>query len=93
MNKKIGVLLDTEAYGTQDGQIRTTVVPVGFFNPESRLMASEILDGKTQPQRLPELVKTLKHRPFKRSNPPSSSNEPYVAPHSEFIDMDDDIPF
>ncbi|UUM20845.1 hypothetical protein [Mycoavidus sp. SF9855] len=93
MNKKIGVLLDTEAYGKQDGQIRIKVVPVGFFNPDSRLIASEILDGNAQPQRLAELVETLKHRPFKRSNPPSSSNEPYVAPHIEFSDMDDDIPF
>ncbi len=93
MNKKIGVLFDTEAYENQDGQIRTKVVLVGFFNPESRLMALEILGGKAQPQRFAELVKTLRHRPLKRSNPPSSSNEPYVASHIEFIDMDDDIPF
>ncbi|MCX8566865.1 MAG: hypothetical protein ON057_001592 [Glomeribacter sp. 1016415] len=93
MHKKIGVLLDTSAYENQEGQIKIKVVPVGFFNPESRLIASEILDGKAQPQRLAELVETLKHRPFKRSNPPSSSNGPYVEPHIEFSDIDDDISF
>lgn len=93
MNKKIGVLFDTEEYEKQDGQIGIKVVPAGFFDAESHLIASEILDCKVQPQRLAQLTEKLKHRPLKKSNHQPSSSEPYGTTSSQFDDMDDDIPF
>ena len=63
MNKKIGVLFDTEEYEKQGGQIGIKVVPAGFIDDQSYLMASEILDRKVNPQRLFQLTEKLKHRP------------------------------
>ncbi len=93
MDKEIGVLFDTEEYEKRDGTVGINVVPAGFFDAKSDLMASEILDHKVQPQRLARVIEKLKHRPLKKSNHQPSSSEPYATTSSPFDDMDDDIPF
>jgi len=68
MNKRVGVLFETEDYPKKDGSIGTKVMPAYFFDGSTELVASEILDKKTTPMILEKLVKSLRHRPMRNSN-------------------------
>lgn len=98
--KPIGVLLETEDYEKQNGNVATRMVLKNVFRASDELTASEILDRKTQPLQLVRMVEGLRHRPMKNQTAPQQQyqhTEPTrtapAAPSSGFDDMDDDIPF
>jgi hypothetical protein len=69
LNKRVGILLAMEEYEKRNGggtgwSARLNAV----FQAETELTASEILDRKTTPQKLPQLVAALKDRPLKKSS-------------------------
>ncbi|KAG0186340.1 hypothetical protein DFQ28_008028 [Apophysomyces sp. BC1034] len=66
MDKKVGILFETEDYLKKDGSIGTKVVPAAFFEASSGLMAGEILDRKVEPVQLSKMILALRHRPLKR---------------------------
>ncbi|CCD30240.1 conserved phage-related hypothetical protein [Candidatus Glomeribacter gigasporarum BEG34] len=92
MHKRIGVLFDTETYYKPDGTPVVKAVPAHFFQADTGLMASELLDGKVQPQQKEKLIKRLRHRPAKEGSAP-----PAAASQSDFeslpYDSLNDIPF
>ncbi len=94
--KPIGVLLETEDYQKQDGDIGTRMVMRAVFQANTELTASEILDRKTTPEQLTKMVASLRHRPLKSTKPHAPAPQRQSAPSgagSGFDDMSDDIPF
>jgi len=92
-NKPIGLLLETEDYAKQDGSIGTRMVIAGIFQAGTELVASEILDRKTTPEKLAGMVARLRHRPIK-TRTPAKQGAATGSTGSGFDDMDDDsIPF
>lgn len=85
MNKPIGVILFVEEYKNKDGKIKEKMAIYGFFNPETKQMASEILD-KEEPTRLEKILLSLKNKRFEEKVPikEESTSEDH---------FDDDIPF
>jgi hypothetical protein len=74
MNKRVGILLAMEEYEKRDGSgtgwsARLNAV----FQADTELTASEILDRKTTPTKLPQLVAALKDRPLKNKSRAASS--------------------
>lgn len=93
MDRPIGILFETEEYEKNGGGTGVKVVPVAFFDADTELMASEILDKKVQPAQLAKMLPTLKHRPLKKASS-TQQRPPNPSPSgSRFEDMDDDIPF
>lgn len=103
MGKRIGLLLRKFLDTKQDGTDRDGVEIFGVFQADTELTASEVLDQKTKPERLPKMVDALAARPVydKRkkvggngaSQHPQSTTTRQSAPSTGFADMDDDIPF
>ncbi|SDV49242.1 hypothetical protein [Chitinasiproducens palmae] len=89
MDRDIGILFETEDYEKKDGTVGTRVVPAFFFQADTELVASEILDRRTQPLKLAGLVQQLKHRPLKATANRSASQHAGGG----FDATDDDIPF
>lgn len=89
--KDIGLLLETEDYTKQDGNIGTRMVLKAAFQATTELTATEILDRKTQPEQLEKMVLSLRHRPIKSSKPTRQATP--AGGGSGLDDMDDDIPF
>ena len=88
MGKKIGVVLQSEEYKKNNGDIGTRMILVRFFDAETRKTASEILD-KTPPVILENYLSTLKDKKLSQvipSHPSTSSNLTDDL-------MIDDIPF
>lgn len=101
--KPIGVLLESEDYLKQSGEVGTRMVLKHVFQASTELVASEILERKTLPEMLPKMVEGLRHRPLKTAAPKPTyrqsspqdgppAGHPASAP-SGFETMDDDIPF
>lgn len=95
MNKPVGILLAMEEYEKRDGSgtgwsARLNAV----FQAETELTASEILDRKTTPTKLPQLVAALKDRPLKK-RPASNggSHQMDGGAFDESAPFNDDIPF
>jgi len=95
LNKPIGILLEMEEYINGNGDIKNRMNFKHAFEAATELMADEILDKKTVPERLPREVAKLKDQfanqtnkpaPFNASKPQSERNPPPA-------DYDDDIPF
>jgi hypothetical protein len=68
LNKRVGILVAMEEYEKRNGggtgwSTRLNAV----FQADTELTASEILDRKTTPTKLPQLVAALKDRPLKKS--------------------------
>ena len=86
LDKPIGLLLVMEEY--KEGKWRPT--PVGVFQADTELVASEILDRKTQPTALPKMIERLRDRPMQ-------NRSSYAASHadapSSLSEIADDIPF
>src|SRR5260363_184925 len=61
----IDCVFETENYYKPDGTPVVKAVPAHFFQADTGLMASELLDGKVQPQQKEKLIKRLRHRPAK----------------------------
>jgi hypothetical protein len=100
LNKPVGILLAMEEYEKKDqnkqptGETGWSARLNAVFQASTELTAAEILDRKTTPQKLPQLVAALKDRPLKksgRSNPLNSPSHPMDG--GGFDSMDDSIPF
>ena len=99
MGKRIGLLLQKEL-GThsETGAATEKMVIFGVFSPDTELTASEILDGKMNPERLPHMLQMLMARPVRdnrKASVQAGTPRPATAstPGTRFDDMDDDIPF
>lgn len=99
MGKPIGLLLQKELQtNDRTGADVERLVIFGVFSPSTELTASEILDGKTNPERLPKMIDALMARPLRDSRKKASSaSRPTATARpsggKSFDDMDDDIPF
>lgn len=97
--KRIGVLLKKEL-GEYNGKDTEKMVVVGFFDPTTRLTASEILDKETVPKKLDKKIEYLMKNPVndtrKKQTQQSTYQQPKQSSHSNqtMDDFDDDkIPF
>jgi len=94
MGKKIGLLLQKElTTSIKDGSDREGVTIYAVFNAETELTASEILDGKQSPERLPKMVEALMANPVRDRREKKPAGRPAAPARTGFDDMDDDIPF
>ena len=93
--KPIGVLLETEDYEKQNGNVATRMVLKNVFRAADELTASEILDRKTQPLQLVRMIEGLRHRPVKNAPAQLYQEQPTrTAPTPDpSFDDGDDIPF
>jgi hypothetical protein len=93
--KPIGVLLETEDYEKQNGNVATRMVLRNVFRAADELTASEILDRKTQPLQLVRMIEGLRHRPVKNAPAHHYQEQPTrTAPTPDpSFDDGDDIPF
>jgi len=90
--KPIGVVLRSTEYekmkdGVKTGQYDWRLELMVPFDAASELTASEILDKKTQPEKLAAIVAGLEDKPLKKSSAPASHAQ------NEMPAFDDDIPF
>lgn len=91
MGKRIGLLLQRElSTNVENGKENDRVIIYGVFDADSELTASEILDQKTQPEKLAKMVQSLMAKPVndRRINKSSAPSDA-----GNFEKMDDDIPF
>lgn len=58
--RNIGIVLQKELYTKQGGGQGERLALIGVFQPETRLMVSELVDRKTKPEKLDRLLKGLK---------------------------------
>ena len=98
MDKKIGFLLQKELYSDfKDGSDRDRMIVVGVFNADNDLTASETLDGKTTPEKLPSMVNLLMDRPVRDSSKKGASQAKPAQGYQGGTGMPDDfgsdIPF
>jgi hypothetical protein len=93
--KPIGVLLETEDYEKQNGNVATRMVLRNVFRAADELTASEILDRKTQPLQLVRMIEGLRHRPVENAPAHHYQEQPTrTAPTPDpSFDDGDDIPF
>lgn len=91
MGKRIGLLLQKELATNQYGDDVERMVIFGVFSAETELTASEILDGKTTPERLSKMVEALAARPVRDSRYKAARSASSPAPAG--FDDEDDIPF
>ena len=90
-NKPIGFLLQKteEPSRKNPGETAWSAKLIAVFDPQSELMAAEILTNKKEPAMLAAKVATLADRPMKGK--PAASRQ--AAPVGGGADPDDDIPF
>jgi hypothetical protein len=89
--KPIGILLETEEYAAKDGSTKTRMILKGVFQANTELVASEILDRKTEPKILERLVMGLRHRQLKVAKFKLAMGT--TNRETPFQDDDLDIPF
>lgn len=87
LNKPVGLLFTMEEY--KQGKWRPNLA--GVFQAETELVASEILDRKTQPARLAQIVQRLQDKPFTGTAPTASNG--FSDTPAGYNAADDDIPF
>ena len=93
LNKPIGVLLTMEEYQKSNSTDTAWRPALSFvFDAKTELVASEILDRKTQPQQLEKMIVSLRDKPLKKQSGHASATH---QPAGSVADMDDDdsIPF
>lgn len=88
LDKPIGLLLTMEEY--KEGKWRPNLA--GVFQADTELVASEILERKTQPLTLPKMVERLRDKPM-QAQQGGSSYQPTNSGAPDFIDDTSDIPF
>lgn len=96
MGKRIGLLLQKElATHQMTGADVERMLIFGVFSADTELTASEILERKTNPERLGKMLDALAARPVRDSREKPASNKRPAASSAPtgFDDMDDDIPF
>lgn len=96
LNKPIGLVFQKTEYekmrdGALTGETGWRLEPLVPFEAQSELTASEILDRKTQPERLPRVVASLTDKPLKNKSAqkPAASSANTVNSGN----LDEDIPF
>jgi hypothetical protein len=90
--KPIGILLQREEYEKNNGQIGHKFNLVGFFDPQTRMTATEILDKAGTAEKLDKMVAALKDKPLQKRaamNHGTPAGEP--APTGDM--PDDEIPW
>lgn len=91
MGKRIGLLLQRElSTNTTNGNDVDRVIVAGVFEADTELTASEILDKKTQPEKLAKMLAALKPVNDRRTN--KSLGAP-ASSGTKSDDFEDDIPF
>jgi len=97
LDKPIGLLIQMEEYATQSGDYKWRPNLLHAFCAKTELMASEILEKKTEPQRLEKCIQKLADKPVKDKGKPAPFNPQKPQPHNELnpppADYDDDLPF
>lgn len=99
MGKPLGMLLQKELQThSKTGADVERLNIFGVFSASTELTASEILEGKTNPERLAKMVEALTARPVRdsrdRDRRPADAAPSHAASTGHgFADMDDDIPF
>ena len=100
MGKRIGLLLQQELSTRDDnGKEQTRMVIFGVFSADTELTATEILERKVNPERLPKMLSALMARPVRDNRKKAGAHAAPSAGRSQpatgtgFDDMDDDIPF
>jgi hypothetical protein len=96
MGKKLGFLLQKELSTNDRGEDTDRVVVFAVFSPETELTASEILDQKKNPERLPKMLEALLARPVRDNREKTGgtpARRPAPAQSSGGFTDDDDIPF
>jgi hypothetical protein len=93
MGKRIGLVLQREIGTNQNtGEDSDRLQIVGVFEATTGLTSSEILDGKTKPERIERVVKMIQANPVRdtRKKAPTRPVQPQAPDTAAF---DDDIPF
>lgn len=94
MGKRIGLLLQKElSKNNKTGADTERLNIFGVFEADSELVASEILDKKTEPAQLEKMVQALMARPIRDTRTTSKPAASKPAGNSGFDDFEDDIPF
>jgi hypothetical protein len=94
MGKKIGFLLQQElSTNTTNGKDVDRVVIYAVFEADTEMTASEILDKKTQPEKLEKMLDALMARPVHDRRVAGSSAPASTSAGGTFDDFEDDIPF
>lgn len=96
-NKRIGIVVQME---WQDGQDKPQPRLYSLFEAATELTASEVLDQKSQPEKLGKIMAYIAEKPLhdKRKTPapqqpPQAKSTSTAAPALPVDDIDDDIPF
>lgn len=95
MGKRIGLVLQREL-GTHSvtGADTDRMQIVGVFEAETGLTATEILDGKTKPERIDRVVRMIQANPVRDSRKRNTVQAtPAKQPVSDSAPFNDDIPF
>jgi len=99
LDKPIGLLIQMEEYQAGDGSFKWRPNLSHAFCATTELMASEILEGKEQPERLEKCIQKLEDKPFKDKDKPAPFNAPKPRPQPQNelnpppSNYDSDIPF
>lgn len=93
MGKRIGLLLQKTKETDGKGNDRDGIAIYAVFQPETELTASEVLDSKTTPEKLPKMLQALMLNPVRDNRKKGATAMPAPAQSSGFADMDSDIPF
>jgi len=93
MGKRIGLLLQKVKETDDKGNDRDGIVIYAVFQADTELTASEVLDSKTTPEKLPKMLQALMLNPVRDNRKKSATAMPAPAQSSGFADMDSDIPF
>jgi len=96
LNKPIGLVFQKTEYekmrdGALTGETGWRLEPLVPFEAQSELTASEILDRKTQPERLPRVIASLADKPLKNKSAQKPATSQANTVNSE--NLDEDIPF
>lgn len=93
MGKRIGLLLQKVKDTDDKGNDRDGIVIYAVFQADTELTASEVLDSKTTPEKLPKMLQTLMLNPVRDNRKKSATATSAPAQGSGIAGMDDDIPF
>jgi len=99
MGKRIGFLLQQELSDNPNNSDKPNdrVIIYGVFEADTELTASEILDKKTQPEKLEKMLTALMAKPINdrrtSKSQSSNSNQSQAKSPSGMHDIDEEIPF
>jgi len=79
LNKPIGLLIHMEEYTNNQGESKWRAGFAYAFEASTELMASEILEQKAVPEKLPKVLLALKDRPLKEAGPSAARANDYAA--------------